>query len=1059
MSDFTTPRGRNSRILYNINSNILQRSDIPAQSNSTITAGNSSITNSIVTNTNQIPNMDDTEQMNSNSNSSMTPSRFSHSHLQYLTQNHSSNGSIASPLASRRLSSINTEISSNDIVESSLRPLQSHSRQQQTGLESTGSLLLSETRLELSDHQTANNDPAHSQSNDSLFEGFSSPSINSTPVRMISRESFTNHSNTQTNNTRPNLSMYSSSFAFLRDPEEYSNQRGFSSVNGSSGITNNSNSNSSNNSYNDFPNSNLNPGHSASLSTVSNNNINNNNNNNNMNDGLNEIKSSNNISNKEASASISTCNIITCPYLCCKRESMDKYIFKKAFLEGAYSDVTIRAFDHDYHLHKLFLDKSSYFKSLFNWPIFDNSESSLDISSDDDDRKEVMYDTTKEQAQEDEEEQKDTQSVNSHKHSNNHDVNYKDGTIKPSSKTISSTKKISGKQSKRSKSRRSTDNYVLIFDDETILQEAFELAIARLYGGINTKREAAIPYSMIAVGQFLGIPDVVCTATHNIISSMNISTVAVNMEFASSNNYGKASERIIECGKGILCSDGWQSGVEIWDGIPMEIIASVVGEDFFFVPSEWDRCIFIIKLLERRIEALSLKGDNLNLKVHEVPVSTEAANSLMSSADESLSYESIQLLKEILNKKVYFCHLSPEQLQELELFSDINGDPYIDVQILRMALWQSLQLQTLVVNSGDSTVLAPTVLGNKPPLDDYPWWRLPVKDETLSAEPSKLKEEISCSISIDTEASSSYAENGSASNSTTVTKSIRSSVKLNGTQAKSEAEGISYDSNSENQNQNDNEKNRIYSWTKIPPFRFSIAFADVSSLPTDKRVYGKTFWYAGSYWNLYLQKNHIASKDIYQIGVYLHRANNGNTNSSKNGITNFDVFSDNANYKMMPKCYKNNNDSQSQSFNSSKIPKSGNLNDVNDQEKDNETDEATNMMNGLSISSPNNATVSERTNRGILHSPLKFNNVKVKSDRSILTYEDHRSAIRVYFIIFTPSRKSKAALTSFLSVPNNFNKSQSWGWKSNSMCVFNEDGTFPKGHDPHLKFMIVLGNV
>ncbi|OUM51805.1 hypothetical protein BVG19_g932 [[Candida] boidinii] len=1046
MSDFTTPRGRNSRLLYNINTNIQHRSDLAVQSNTMIAAGNASITNLSDNNTNEALSTNDAEQINSTAPIAST--RFSHSHLQYLTQNHSSNGSISSPLASRRLSSINTEISLNDIPESSLRSFQNHPRQQQTRLELTDSILLSDTQLESSDHQAANNDHVENQSNDSLFEGFSSPT-NSTPVRMISRESFTNHANTHTNNMRPNLSMYSS-FSFLRDPEEYLNQRGFSSINGSLGVTNNSDSNI--NSYNEFPNNNQNSSHTDSLSTISNNNIDNSNNNY-MNDGLHENKGSKNISNKEASTLTSTCNIITCPYLCCKRESMDKYIFKKAFLEGAYSDVTIRAFDHDYHLHKLFLDKSSYFKSLFNWPIYDNSESSLDTSSeDDDDRKEAIYDVTKEQYQEEEEEQKHTQSLNSNKPSNSHDINYKNTTNNSRSKKTSG-KKTSGKQPKRTKSTRSTDSYVLIFDDETILQEAFELAIARLYGGINTKREAAIPYSMIAVGQFLGIPDVVCTATHNIISSMNISTVTVNLQFASSNNYGKASERIIECGKGILCSDGWQSGVEIWDGIPTDIIASVVGEDFYFVPSEWDRCIFIIKLLERRIEALSLKGDHINSKAPEASGLAEVANSLMSNTDGSLSYESIQILKEILNKKVYFCHLSPEQLQELELLCDINGDPYVDVQILRMALWQSLQLQTLVVNSGDSTVLAPTILGNKPPMDDYPWWRLPVKDETLSAEPSKLKEEISRSISIKSEASSSVVD------STISTQSIRSSTKMNVSHARSEVDRISYDSNADNQNQNNTEENRIYSWTKIPPFRFSIAFADVSSLPTDKRVYGKTFWYAGSYWNLYLQKNHITSKDIYQIGVYLHRANNGNTNSSKNGITNFDVFSDNSNYKMMPKRYKNKNDSQSQPFTSSKIVRSGNDNDANDQEKDNDTDEATSMMNDLSISSPNNATVSERTNRGGLHSPLKFNNVKVKSDRSILTYEDHRSAIRVYFIIFTPSRKSKAALTSFLSVPNNFNKSQSWGWKSNSMCVFNEDGTFPKGHDPHLKFMIVLGNV
>ena len=58
-------------------------------------------------------------------------------------------------------------------------------------------------------------------------------------------------------------------------------------------------------------------------------------------------------------------------------------------------------------------------------------------------------------------------------------------------------------------------------------------------------------------------------------------------------------------------------------------------------------------------------------------------------------------------------------------------------------------------------------------------------------------------------------------------------------------------------------------YSHYPPFRFAAEFPSLRSLKDHKRVYSHTVWYAGSQWNIYLQKKETAKHT--QLGVYLHR--------------------------------------------------------------------------------------------------------------------------------------------------------------------------------------------
>jgi hypothetical protein len=59
-------------------------------------------------------------------------------------------------------------------------------------------------------------------------------------------------------------------------------------------------------------------------------------------------------------------------------------------------------------------------------------------------------------------------------------------------------------------------------------------------------------------------------------------------------------------------------------------------------------------------------------------------------------------------------------------------------------------------------------------------------------------------------------------------------------------------------------------YTTLPPYRFSVEFHDLQKLSERERSYSHTHFYAGSWFNVYVQT--IKKKDKgMQLGIYLHR--------------------------------------------------------------------------------------------------------------------------------------------------------------------------------------------
>jgi hypothetical protein len=210
-------------------------------------------------------------------------------------------------------------------------------------------------------------------------------------------------------------------------------------------------------------------------------------------------------------------------------------------------------------------------------------------------------------------------------------------------------------------------------------------------------------------------------------------------------------------------------------------------------------------------------------------------------------------------------------------------------------------------------------------------------------------------------------------------------------------------------------------------------------------VYSKTVFYAGSYWNVYIQK--VKSTKNVQLGVYLHRAKDreGSGSSSSNTPMNHQ---------------RDGEVGQIITIDDSRIVERHSRNTITDLE---DADPTATLDSITSNSQANISASRSLPSAGNGTGSGAGSNVPEISVPALGHYVDSRPTIQTYFKIFSPSRKGKM-LSMFSSGPDSFNFSQSWGWKSSSLIL--EEGVITGGsggadgagdEDMRLKFMVVLG--
>ncbi|KAL1918836.1 uncharacterized protein VTP21DRAFT_2858 [Calcarisporiella thermophila] len=437
----------------------------------------------------------------------------------------------------------------------------------------------------------------------------------------------------------------------------------------------------------------------------------------------------------------------------------------------------------------------------------------------------------------------------------------------------------------------------LHFDDTNITPESFHIAIGKLYGRLEDPIHDQNVCSLLATACFLQMDDFSDACAEYILRTLSPSNVAKYLSFVDGHCYGSVSARIVEAAFTYLCRDAYSDPrlrsalVEI----PIQWLQRLVESDFFWVPGEYERYSFVKEIVGLRREKLRLrkakggskaasgrdtnsrvgsKGNEGGVKETSERVSMECTKEQhwvnmgsMSGEGEStpqkerredgggvehvenaegLHKEEMAVEEEeegeeeeekeeededeaeedeepfyleMFAHAIIYAHMSFEELNSIKRDIDpATGKPYVPDDIIKDALWQQVELRTRIMAASETDEKLGIVVGEHEPH--------PTRHIIPDADYTKVGESI--------------------------------------------ANATSASHQHQHQRQQDEKEKPRREYSRFAPFRFSIEFTDVSALKEKHRVYSHTVFYAGSNWNLYIQKIRGPRRNM-QLGVYLHR--------------------------------------------------------------------------------------------------------------------------------------------------------------------------------------------
>lgn len=737
------------------------------------------------------------------------------------------------------------------------------------------------------------------------------------------------------------------------------------------------------------------------------------------------------------------------------------HLLYNGFLNGKHSDITVHAFGQAYKLHKLILDRAPYFSMAFCGPWTESSA--------------------------------------------------RDMTIIPEE------------------------------IDANITQQAFELALKRLYGTAIAAQEEQEAIGLFATACWLDMPDLVDICVDYILRQMNTSNLHNLIKLVTNSYYGRPGDRVLASAKAMLCREGWEMPYEHWDEIPAEIIREVIGGDPFYVPGEWERWFLALKILNRRLRKLAIAAQLVSEDgkyLHPKPQglqffavrfdSTYRRDSGMTAQkywperDDAwcslYTSSEISPLLVLLDEGIHYVHLRFEQLQHIRSARDILGVPVLPEKIMSDALWMQMELRQRVLNAHDSDLELglSEIAEEQEPVD--------VVEEASEAARGKQREDVpqqapspsnvemesgswdgngqprkfwiptadvSCIIGGVREAVASPAMTSSG-DWTAGAARLSASLEPSDVTWAVDFAGSMFDSGTANRTTASSSPPRF---SHYPPFRFSAEFPNPRTLKEKKRVYSQTVWYAGSMWNLYIQR--VNTSKGQQLGIYLHRAKD--KDPSDDPLAQFipasvdDRIGQLEREMLLRKTNSRNHTSWHDSADNDDNPSLAHEFDANtstllspsrstsyqDPERNHKTSQTPARPNTrlgylhrragsvgdsqLSLMDPDSPDVDA--------SLLRANQRLMSAISTMPPYNDTRSTIKTYFKIYSPSKAGRL-LSVYESAPDSFNFGKSWGWKSSQMVL--DDGMgydsgkaptvgMPSGvlsaKDGKLRYMVVIGNV
>lgn len=733
--------------------------------------------------------------------------------------------------------------------------------------------------------------------------------------------------------------------------------------------------------------------------------------------------------------------------------ALPEHLYTRGLLQGKHSDISVHAFGKEYKLHRLVLDRSPFFATALSEPWLE--------------------------------------------------ANSKEMTVRPEE------------------------------IDASITQHSFELALRRLYGCPSVAEEDSHAIGLFATGCWLEMLDVIDSSVESMLRQMNTETLAPLINLVTKNYYGKSGDKILASAKAMLCRYGWRMPLRCWDGIPADVVREIVGGDGFFVEGEWERWILAKRILDRRLKARALEAGlvqpGTRKKVAKAPpimgmmavrfdaVARRAAPAAFSHGipDSMTKYISlythptVEPLLVLLDEGIHYIHLDFEQLQYLRRTKDVMGLPVMPDKVVSNALWQQMELRQRVMNARDTDLeLGLSIQATE---DESTF------DSQSAANSTKGKHRAASSSAFDHDLEQGEDDFDSQSWDGTgrprkfwipssdcnivmggnaepfiATSGINPIQRAARLSATIQPEDLTWASDfatsttaaqprpSTSDSGSTDMPPPAVSYTHLPPFRFSADFPAPRLLKERKRVYSRTVFYAGSLWNIYIQK--VASaRSNKQLGVYLHRAKereteeavfgsgSGATRATNLGGGHVEGRIGRLEREMVagsdPRRRHRQRDSIGEDIRLEGEDSSGSAGEADpnrDPAAGSSTDPSrysllshqvashhhrkTGQTDVLASSSPTtasfaNAPTSDSDSDSDLDRPPRNPSspslARAASKPALPPYVDARPTIKTYFKIYSPSRGGRM-LSVYESAPDRFNFSQSWGWKSSTLML--DDG-------------------
>jgi len=466
-----------------------------------------------------------------------------------------------------------------------------------------------------------------------------------------------------------------------------------------------------------------------------------------------------------------------------------------------------------------------------------------------------------------------------------------------------------------------------------------------------------------------------------------------------------------------------------------------------------------------------------------------------------------------LDEGIHYIHLDFEQLQYIRRARDILGLPMMPDKVISNALWMQMELRQKVLNAKDAEM----ELGLSEGVVESPV----LTTASLAEASNKGKQKVASSDEFeeyDDEdiASNSWDGNGKPrkfwipsadcnivmGGATDPAMMSAASAQSNRLSATIQPEDVQWASDfaanpsdtrsipqiirPDSAAGSNASELRPVSYSHFPPFRFAVEFPSPRLLKEKKRVYSRTIFYSGSWWNLYIQK--VRRGKNPQLGVYLHRAKERETDETLaaggQSVPNMRVDERIGHLEREMILRADRRAEERRRVLARR--RSGDVADPDNADSSGDTDPDGGPAGAATTPRPRGIGGYRKSSElDVLSnfptkpayydeqdSDIEDEDPEIaKLTRSIRVptlppYVDSRPTIKTYFKIYSPSKGGRM-LSVYESAPDTFNFSQSWGWKSSTLMLddgmlgdeVNPEAEIPVRDANKLRFMIVIGNV